>query len=66
MNIRVNGSTLQINGPTTILGFLEERQIDVRSVAVAKNGSLVHRSRLSQEPLEAGDELEIVRVVPGG
>lgn len=66
MRVYVNGAVLDVAAGTTILRFLQERGIDVRSVAVAHNEAIVHRSRLGEVELAEDDELEVIKVVAGG
>lgn len=66
MRVSVNGIPCEVAPGTTILQFLEARGIDVRAVAVARNGAVVNRSRLGEVQLAEDDELEIIKVVAGG
>ena len=66
MRVSVNGSPYDVAPGTTILQFLQERGIDVRTVAVAHNEAIVHRSNLGEVQLAEGDVLEIIKVVAGG
>lgn len=66
ISLTVNGKRQQVKAPVTIHAFLESRKIDVRLVAVARNGEVVRRSDHEQVLLQDGDTVEIVRMVAGG
>jgi thiamine biosynthesis protein ThiS len=69
----VNISTLIANGkevptelPCTIEEFLIAQNCPRRSVVVEHNGEAVAPSEFARRQLQAGDRLEIVRIVAGG
>ena len=63
--IRVNGEKAPV--PATIGDLLAARGIlEARGVAVAVNGAVVPRRSWSRARLQAGDEVEIIKVVSGG
>jgi thiamine biosynthesis protein ThiS len=69
----MNQSTLIANGqpivaklPSTIEEFLVGQGLLPRSVVVEHNGEAVAPSEFSQRQLNAGDRLEIVKIVAGG
>lgn len=66
-NIRVNGEerTLDV---TTVTELLEAESVNLaaRFVAVAVNGTVIPRGRWDNEPVKAGDDIEIVSPAPGG
>ena len=64
--LTVNGKTRTLDGPTTVLEFLEQLGVDPRIVAVEHNGDIIRRERYAEVPLADGDVLEIVRMVGGG
>ena len=66
MQLTVNGKPRDAADDATILTFLEDSEIDPRIVAVERNGEIVKREHWSDVRLEAGDTLEIVRMVGGG
>ena len=66
LQLTVNGKPREAADNATILTFLESNAIDPRIVAVERNGEIVKRERWSAVRLEAGDTLEIVRMVGGG
>ena len=67
MQLRVNGVTEDV-AATTVSELLAARGVDpaARFVAVAVNGSIVRRTEWSSKPLEADDDVEIVRPCSGG
>ena len=66
MRLIVNGQGREVEGPTTVAGFLESLGFDGRYVAVARNGDVLNRATFGDVALEEGDRLEIVRPVGGG
>ena len=67
MRATVNGDVKELEPPTTIAALVQEitGSAEQRGVAVARNGEIVRRDAWSQ-PVEDGDEIEIVRAVQGG
>jgi sulfur carrier protein len=67
MQLRVNGVTEDV-AATTVSELLAARGVDptARFVAVAVNGSILRRTEWSSKPLEADDDVEIVRPFSGG
>jgi sulfur carrier protein len=65
--IRVNGEK-KILDVATVTELLEAESVDLgaRFVAVAVNGTVIPRRRWDEQPLKAGDDVEIVRPAPGG
>lgn len=65
--IRVNGAD-ELLTASTIAEFLSQRGLDPagRGIAVARNGQVVPRARWQDEPLGAGDSIEIVHARQGG
>ena len=66
VSIRVNGEALEVSATETVAGLLRARGVQLESVAVAVNGTVVPRSLLGERVLEAGDSVEVVRAVGGG
>ena len=64
--VTANGCTTEAKLPCTIEEFLVAQGLLPRSVVVEHNGEAVAPSEFSQRRLEAGDRLEIVRIVAGG
>lgn len=61
-----NGEAFPILLPCTIEAFLKARGLLPRNVVVEHNGEAVVPSEFGRRPLQAGDRLEIVRIVAGG
>ena len=61
-----NGQEISLELPCTVADFLQARQLPPRSVVVEHNGEAVAPSEFPQRRLQAGDRLEIVKVVAGG
>ncbi|HMP84522.1 MAG TPA: sulfur carrier protein ThiS [Verrucomicrobiota bacterium] len=61
-----NGQTVAAKLPCTIEAFLTSQGLLPRSVVVEHNGEALAPSEFSQRPLNAGDRLEIVKIVAGG
>jgi thiamine biosynthesis protein ThiS len=61
-----NGKRLDANLPCSIEEFLVAQGLLPRSVVVEHNGEAVAPSEFSERQLNAGDRLEIVKIVAGG
>jgi thiamine biosynthesis protein ThiS len=64
--ITVNGKTIEVKLPCSIEEFLIAQNLLPRSVVVEHNGEAVAPSEFSRRQLQAGDRLEIVKIVAGG
>ncbi|TMD31770.1 MAG: sulfur carrier protein ThiS [Chloroflexi bacterium] len=64
--LQVNGRRVELDGPTSLLDYLEKLGVNPRAVAVEHNGVIIERSSYSDAKLEEGDVVEIVRMVGGG
>lgn len=64
--ITANGQSIRALLPCTIEEFLEAQGLLPRSVVVEHNGEAVAPSEFSKRQLNAGDRLEIVKIVAGG
>ncbi|HEX5398193.1 MAG TPA: sulfur carrier protein ThiS [Verrucomicrobiae bacterium] len=64
--ITVNGKLATAKLPCSIEEFLVARKLLPRSVVVEHNGEAVAPSEFARRQLEAGDKLEIVKIVAGG
>ncbi len=64
--ITANDKKVEADLPTTIEGFLVSQRLLPRSVVVEHNGEAVAPSEFARRPLQAGDRLEIVKIVAGG
>ena len=65
MKIKVNGQDREVADGATILALLAESKLKPQTVAVEVNKRLVRTEKYDQ-PLKAGDEVEIVTFVGGG
>jgi thiamine biosynthesis protein ThiS len=61
-----NGHEVEAQTPCTIEAFLLNQKLLPRSVVVEHNGQAVAPSEFSRREVNAGDRLEIVRIVAGG
>ena len=64
--IVANGKPVEAKLPCSLEEFLVAQKLLPRSVVVEHNGEAVAPSEFSARPLQAGDRLEIVRIVAGG
>jgi thiamine biosynthesis protein ThiS len=64
--ITANGKSIEAALPCTIEAFLLAQQLLPRSVVVEHNGEAVAPSEFARRQLNAGDNLEIVKIVAGG
>ena len=61
-----NGKQIESQLPCSIETFLIAQKLLPRSVVVEHNGEAVAPSEFSKRILNAGDNLEIVKIVAGG
>lgn len=61
-----NGETVEAKLPCSIEEFLLGRSLWPGGVVVEHNGQAVAPSEFPQRQVQAGDQLEIVRIVAGG
>ena len=64
--VTANGKNIAAKLPCSIEEFLIAQNLLPRSVVVEHNGAAVAPSEFSRRRLEAGDRLEIVKIVAGG
>ena len=64
--VTANGQPIAARLPCTIEEFLVAQNLLPRSVVVEHNGEAVAPSEFSRRILNAGDRLEIVKIVAGG
>jgi len=64
--IIANGKAIAATLPCSIEEFLVAQKLLPRSVVVEHNGEAVAPSEFSGRTLQAGDKLEIVKIVAGG
>jgi len=61
-----NGQPVEATLPCSIEEFLIAQKLLPRSVVVEHNGQAVAPSEFAERQLQAGDRLEIVKIVAGG
>ena len=64
--ITANGKPVAVQLPCSLEEFLLAQKLLPRSVVVEHNGEAVAPSEFSRRQLNAGDKLEIVKIVAGG
>ena len=64
--VTANGKPIAAQLPCSIEEFLVTQKLLPRSVVVEHNGEAVAPSEFSKRQLNAGDRLEIVKIVAGG
>jgi thiamine biosynthesis protein ThiS len=64
--IIANGKPIAANLPCSLEEFLVAQKLLPRSVVVEHNGNAIAPSEFSARQLNAGDKLEIVKIVAGG
>ena len=64
--IVANGQPLPGNLPCSLEQFLLDQKLLPRSVVVEHNGEAVAPSEFAVRQLQAGDRLELVKIVAGG
>jgi len=66
LRISLNGESREFPSPLTILGLLEQLELDPSKVAVERNLEIVPKSTYQNSGLSEGDRLEIVHFIGGG
>ena len=64
--VTANGKPIEAQLPCSIEEFLVAQKLLPRSVVVEHNGEAVAPSEFARRQLNAGDRLEIVKIVAGG
>jgi sulfur carrier protein len=64
--VTANGKLVAAQLPCSLEEFLLVQKLPTRSVVVEHNGEAVAPSEFSSRQLNAGDKLEIVKIVAGG
>lgn len=62
----MNGEPMELPEGLTVLALLRHLGVKAERVAVERNGTVVKKARHAEEPVAAGDVLEIVTFVGGG
>ncbi len=68
MNIKVNGELQNVKESISLLDFITGRLDgkEPKGIAVALNGSIVHRQKWEETIVKENDSIEIVHAVQGG
>ena len=66
IEIVVNGEPRTTSAGQTVLGLLQQLQLDPQRVAIEMNRRIVKQPRWSETVLEDGAQIEIVQFVGGG
>lgn len=66
ISVTINGKQYDLDGPTRVVDYLEDRGLANRSLAVAINGDVLPRGEFADATIHDGDRVEIVRPVGGG
>ena len=66
MNLTVNGETRTIERPMTVQQYMEDNNLLLPFMAVARNGEVLLKSEYATVTLHEGDVVEVVRMVGGG
>lgn len=61
-----NGKAMEAAVPCSLEAFLTAQNLPPRSVVVEHNGEAVAPSEFPRRQVQAGDRLEIVKIVAGG
>jgi thiamine biosynthesis protein ThiS len=64
--VTANGQPVTVQLPCSLEAFLLAQKLLPRSVVVEQNGEAVAPSEFARRPVQAGDRLEIVKIVAGG
>jgi thiamine biosynthesis protein ThiS len=62
----VNGKSVELDGETRLLDYVEKLGVNPRAIAVELNGAILEKSAYEAATLRDGDTVEIVRMVGGG
>ena len=63
--ITVNGEKVEAMGKN-LIEYLNEKNFDIKKIAVEINGEIVPKSKYSETVLHDGDKVEVVSFVGGG
>ena len=66
ITLTINGRRRELEGPTSLIDFLQSIGVNLQFIAVAYNGEVIDREKFPQIVLDEGDEVEVVRPVGGG
>jgi sulfur carrier protein len=66
MQILLNGETRELPAALSVLGLLDELELDPGRVAVELNRRILKRSEFERVTVTSGDRIEVVTFVGGG
>ena len=66
ITLTINGKQKDLEGPQSLMDYLEALGIAQRAIAIAYNGDIIRKNEIQEVTLVHGDKLEIVRAVGGG
>jgi sulfur carrier protein len=66
ISVTINGESRQFEAPLNCSDLIDRLELKGKRVALERNGEIVPRSRLADQPVADGDRLEIVVAVGGG
>lgn len=66
ISLQINGKQVELEEPTPLLAYLDRLGVNPQAIAVEHNGDIVERGAFDSITLNAGDRVEIVRMVGGG
>ncbi len=66
ISVTINGEHRQFDAPMNCSELIDRLDLTGKRVALERNGEIVPRSRLADQPVVDGDRLEIVVAVGGG
>lgn len=66
ISLRINGKDVELEQPMPLPDYLRELGVDPRGVAVEVDGEILDRNGVMFHVLQAGQVVEIVRMVGGG
>lgn len=66
ISIVLNGEPRKFAQPLTCGGLVAELGLEGKRIALEQNGEIVPRSRLKEQAVADGDQIEIVVAVGGG
>ena len=65
-SIQLNGESHSLDAPTSLLEFLQSKELISKPLVIELNGKALLREEYRDHTLQAGDTLEIVTLAAGG
>ncbi|MGM0502810.1 MAG: sulfur carrier protein ThiS [Bacillota bacterium] len=66
MEITVNGEQEKLAAKTSLIDFLEAKELDLDKLVIEYNQEIIKETEWSSITLKDGDQLEILKFVGGG